>query len=386
MKGSGGHATANENMRVLMTGGGTAGHVNPAIAIANTIKEYEKDCEIAFVCSSLPRDKAQDLVPRAGYEKLYRVNIQPSHKIYDPRNLITLWSMVRSKKEAREIIKEFQPDVIIGTGGFACYPVLNAGAEMGIPTLVHESNAIPGKAVLKLAPKIDCVMTNFASSAEMIGRAKRIVNVGNPAVVGQKTVSNTSVAEGYARSVLSFGGSLGAETVNMGVCDMLVAIADKYPDTEFYHGAGKRDYEHLKEEFEKRGLLEKKNVVLVEYIYDMDARMRRADLVISRAGAMTISEIALLRKAAILIPSPYVAANHQYKNAKALADKGACRLVQDSELPDGKLIREVEELLSSEESRKALGNAAAEFAKPEANGDIYREIRRVIEEKKDNKR
>lgn len=368
-----------------MTGGGTAGHVNPAIAIANTIKEYEKDCEIAFVCSRLSKDKAQDLVPRAGYEKLYRVNIKPSHKIYDPRNLVTLYSMVISHSEAKKIIKEFKPDVIIGTGGFACYPVLNAGAEMGIPTIVHESNAIPGRAVLKLAGKIDCVMTNFESSKDMIKNAKRIINVGNPAVVGQKRESEGKQSEGFAKSVLSFGGSLGAETLNMAVCRMLESIADKYPDTEFYHAAGKRDFEHLKEEFSKHGLLEKKNVVLVDYIYDMDVRMKRADVVISRAGAMTISELALLGKAAVLVPSPYVAANHQYKNAKVLYDAGACELVQDSEFEGGRLTKVVENMLMNEAARNSFGHNIKAFAKPEANRIIYEEIKKIIDEKSKNK-
>ena len=377
-------------MRVLMTGGGTAGHVNPAIAIANTIKEYEKDSEIAFVCSCQARDKAQDLVPRAGYEKLYRVNILPSYKIYNPKNILTLISMAKSKGEAKKIIEEFKPDVIIGTGGFACYPVLNAGAEMGIPTIVHESNAIPGRAVLKLAGKIDCVMTNFQSTAESIKNAKKIINVGNPQVVGQKKSQNGGeIAKGYKNSVLIFGGSLGAESLNRAAVEMLVKIADKYPDTEFYHAAGKRDFESLTSIYAERGLDSKKNVVLVDYIYDMDVRMARADLVISRAGAMTISELALLNKAAILIPSPFVAANHQYKNAKSLADKGACVLVDekkvgkyDSVVDTETLIKETERLLGSEKAREELYSQIGAFAKPDANKVIFEEIKKIMAEKK----
>ncbi len=377
-------------MKVLMTGGGTAGHVNPAIAIANTIKEYEKDSEVAFVCSCQARDKAQDLVPRAGYEKLYRVNILPSYKIYNPKNIMTLISMARSKGEAKRIIEEFKPDVIIGTGGFACYPVLNAGAEMGIPTIVHESNAIPGRAVLKLAGKIDCVMTNFESTAESIKNAKRIINVGNPQVVGQKkNGGGAEIAEGYAKSVLIFGGSLGAESLNRAVVEMLLKIADKHPDTEFYHAAGKRDFDELNSIYAERGLDSKKNVVLVDYIYDMDVRMARADLVISRAGAMTISELALLKKAAILIPSPFVAANHQYKNAKSLADRGACSLIDekkvskdDSVVDTERLIAETERLLGSEQARCELISSIGAFAKPDANRVIYEEIKKIMAEKK----
>lgn len=368
-------------MRVLMTGGGTAGHVNPAIAIANTIKEYENDCEIAFVSSRLQRDKAQDLVPRAGYE-LFKVDILPSYRIYDPRNIKTLLSMARSKGQAKKIIKEFKPDIIIGTGGFACYPLLNAGAEMGIPTVVHESNAIPGKAVKRLAPKVDLVMVNFESSAQMLGGAKRIMHVGNPQVVGQKKETPAdSIAAGFEKSVLIFGGSLGAETLNRAVVDMLVEIADKHPEVEFYHAAGKRDFEELKKVYEEKGLDSKANVKLVDYIYDMDARMRRADLVISRAGAMTISELSLLRKAAILVPSPFVAANHQFKNAKALFDVGACSLVEESEFDSGKLTEEATLLLSDDARRQALSESISALAKPDANRVIYEEIKKLIDRK-----
>ena len=368
-------------MRVLMTGGGTAGHVNPAIAIANTIKEFENDCKIAFVCSTLARDKAQDLVPRAGYS-LFKVDILPSYKIYDPRNIKTLLSMARSKKQAKKIIADFKPDIIIGTGGFACYPLLNAGAEMGIPTIVHESNAIPGKAVKRLAPKVDLVMVNFEASAQMLGGAKKLLHVGNPQVVGQKKETSTeSIAEGFEKSVLIFGGSLGAETLNRAVVDMLAEIADKYPDTEFYHAAGKRDFEELKKVYEENGLDSKANVKLVDYIYDMDARMRRADLVISRAGAMTISELSLLGKAAILVPSPFVAANHQFKNAKALYDVGACALVEECDFASGKLTEETVLLLDDVSRRQALCESISTLAKPDANKVIFEEIKKLIDKK-----
>ena len=369
-------------MRVLMTGGGTAGHVNPAIAIANTIKEYEPECEIAFVCSHLARDKAQDLVPRAGYEKLYRLHILPSFKIYNPKNALTLISMIRSEGEAKKLIREFRPDVIIGTGGFACYPVLNAGAKMGIPTLVHESNAIAGKAVLKLAGKVDCVMTNFDATMAQLKSAKRTVTVGNPQVIGQKNAEKSDVASGYSLSVLSFGGSLGAETLNRAYADTLSRLAEKYPNAEFYHAAGKRDFEDLKSVFAEKGLDKLKNVKLVDYIYDMDARMKRADLVISRAGAMTLSELSLLGKAAILVPSPFVAANHQFKNAKAISDKNACILVEEKDFETGKLISAVETLLSDEKKRRELSENIKAFAKPDANRVIYDEIISVINSKK----
>lgn len=364
-------------MRVLMTGGGTAGHVNPAIAIANTIKEYEPDSEIAFVCSHNANDKARDLVPRAGYEKLYTVKICGMKAIYNPANIKTLYYMMTSPREAKKIIREFQPDIIIGTGGYACYPMVAAGVKMGIPTALHESNAIAGKAVRRLCGSVDLVMTNFESTAAELTGAKRAMKVGNPVI----STAKKTAAEGHGTSfkghVLCFGGSLGAEHVNLAVADMLSHIADKYPEVEFVHASGKRDFEHMKEEYAARGLTGKANIRLLDYIYDMDRRMAEADLVISRAGAMTISELALAKKAAILVPSPYVAANHQYKNAKALADADACVLVQEHELTSGRLEAEAVKLLSDESARQRLSENIVSFAEPEANRIIYEEIKKL---------
>lgn len=365
-------------MRILMTGGGTAGHVNPAIAIANTIKEKHPDCEIAFVCSSQKGDKAADLVPRAGYDKLYKVNICGSYSIYNPKNIKTLCLMAVSSVQAKKIIKGFMPDIIIGTGGFACYPVLNEGAKLGIPTVVHESNAIPGRAVRKLAPRVDLVMTNFESSASMLGGARRVMRVGNPIIRRPETSGGSMGSDGFEESVLSFGGSLGAENLNLAVLDVLRSLADKYPKVLFYHASGKRDYENMKAKFSEAGLDKKKNVVLVDYIYDMADRMQSASVVISRAGAMTISELALYGKASILVPSPYVAANHQYKNARTLADAGAAMLVEESELRSGRLKDKVVELLEYRETRESISRAVVSFANHDANEVIYREIMSLI--------
>ena len=367
-------------MRVLMTGGGTAGHVNPAIAIANTIKEKQSDAEIAFVCSSQKSDKATLLVPHAGYGEPYRVDICGRYQLWNPKNIKTLYLMIKSRAQARRIINEFKPDVIIGTGGFACYPVLRAGAEMGIPTLVHESNAIPGKAVKRLASVIDCVMTNFESSGLLQG-AKRVVTVGNPNVIK----SSDSKTQGGARKVLIFGGSRGAQMLNSDVVSMLADIADKYPDVEFCHGCGSVDFDRMTEEYARLGLDGKPNVKLIEYIYDMSERMNAATVVISRAGAMTISELALCQKAAIIVPSPNVADNHQYKNAKALADKGACVMVQETQYGTGALTSELCRLLDNSDARAELEKNIKSFAVSDANEVIYAEIMRTVKEKSSKK-
>ena len=234
-------------MRVLMTGGGTAGHVNPAIAIANTIKEYEGDATIEFVSSNLKRDKARELVTRAGY-KLHGVDICGRYQIWNPKNIKTAYYMVKSNIQAKKIIKNFAPDVIIGTGGFACYPLLKAGADMGIPTLLHESNAIPGRAVKRLSSKVDCIMTNFDAAIDALPDAKCAVRVGNPTLVTKKRAENDCVNENVSQ-VLSFGGSGGAEEFNNGMFKLLLELCDKYPNTKFIHASGKRDYERMKTMF-----------------------------------------------------------------------------------------------------------------------------------------
>ena len=355
-------------MRVLMTGGGTAGHVNPAIAIANTIKEKEPNSVIEFVSSNLKNDKARELVPRYGY-KLHGVDICGRYQIWNPKNIKTAYYMLKSAAQAKKIIRDFAPDVIIGTGGFACYPLLNAGASMGIPTLLHESNAIPGRAVKKLEGKVDCIMTNFEVAREALSGAKRAIRVGNPMVI-KKQAANVSVSE-KPRQVLCVGGSGGAENFNDGVTKTVAAIADAYPDTVFYHASGKRDFERMSEEYTRLGLKDKKNVVLVDYIYDMDNQMQNSDVIISRAGAMTLSELALLGKASILVPSPNVICNHQYKNAKPIADAYGCLLVEEKDFESGKLEAAARELLSDSEKRRVMGNNVKAFAVEDANDVIY---------------
>ena len=366
-------------MKVLMTGGGTAGHVNPALAIAETIKRHHPDAEIEFVSSNLARDKANDLVPRAGY-KLNKVDICGSFRFYDPRNLKTLYYMMKSNKQAKKLIESFEPDIIIGTGGFACYPVLNAGAQMGIPTLVHESNAIAGKAVTKLAMRVDCVMTNFSSTTEAIKGAKRVIRVGNPTLFDTSTLAEGASATETTnkRKVIFVGGSGGSETMNDGVVSALVLLADKFPETEFCHASGKRDFERMNNEYERLGLDKKENVNLTDYIYDMKDQLASATLVVCRAGAMTVSELALLGKAALFIPSPYVVANHQYKNAKAIYDKGACELVEEKDFKSGALVSAIDELLRNEAKLVKLGEKIRDFADADANEKIYLEIKNLL--------
>ncbi len=375
-------------MKVLLTGGGTAGHVNPALAIAAALTARDPKTEILFAASALLTDKAGDLIPRAGYE-LRRIHIRGLRRpVFSPVNLRLPFVMLRSRKEAKELIKSFAPDLIVGTGGYACWPVVSVGASMGIPTAVHESNALPGKAICQVKKKVDKILINFPETAEKLGLSTgdtRVERVGNPIMADFGTVSQAEAKSALgipfdAPYILSFGGSLGAEYVNEAVMNLWETLTQEYPSAYFCHAAGKRDYDRILAMAKDKGLHQHPKLCLLDYIYDMPLRMAAADLVISRAGAMSISELALMKKAAILVPSPYVADNHQYKNAMALHEKGAGVCVEEKTLTDGALTQATRALLADEQRRKTMAqNIYDDFAVPEANRAIVDALYRLLE-------
>ncbi len=373
-------------MKILLTGGGTAGHVNPALAIAAALIKHNPNTEILFASSALPTDKAGDLIPRAGYD-LRRIHIRGLRRpVFSPVNLRLPFVMLKSRSEAKALIKEFKPDLIVGTGGYACWPVVSVGAAMGVPTAVHESNALPGKAICQVKKKVDKILINFPETAEKLGLAgdERIVRVGNPIMAGFGQISRTEARKTLgipedAIYVLSFGGSLGAEYVNEAVMELWHTLADEYPKAYFCHAAGKRDYDRINTMAHDKGLDKNPRLCLLEYIYDMPLRMAAADLVVSRAGAMSISELALMKKAAVLVPSPYVADNHQYKNAMALHNKGAGVCVEEKNLTAGALTEAVRALLDDPTRCAEMSEAIfACFAVPEANETIVRELLTLV--------
>jgi UDP-N-acetylglucosamine--N-acetylmuramyl-(pentapeptide) pyrophosphoryl-undecaprenol N-acetylglucosamine transferase len=373
-------------MRILMTGGGTAGHVNPALAIAATLREKHPDAEILFVASAQPRDKATDLVPRAGYD-LQRVHIRGlGRPLWSPSNISVPFLMLRSKGEARRIIESFRPDLIVGTGGYACWPLCSMGRKMGIPTVLHESNALPGKAVMQLRDKVDLILVNFQDTIRRLdgmGKHSPIRRVGNPMMAGFATISREEARRALGLEpdclyILSFGGSLGAEYVNDAVVKLAASLTEN-TNVRLIHAAGKRDYDRIRTDWDATAAGSCDRMKLVDYIYDMPIQMSAADLVISRAGAMSISELALMGKAAILIPSPYVAEQHQLKNAMALVNEGAGVCVEEETLTSGALTRAVSVLLDDPEARARMGALIRErFACPEANETIYASLMELL--------
>ena len=377
-------------MRVLMTGGGTGGHVNPALAIANTIQQNDPEAVIAYVGTK--KGIENKLVPKAGYP-LYHVEVQGLRRSLSPANLRAAYLAATSPRKARKIIEEFSPDLVVGTGGYVSWPVVKAAADMGIPTALHESNAIAGVAVKMLQKHVDRIYLNFEKTGETLTcDPAKLMKVGNPVMNGFASMTREEARQKlgidpkYRYILLSYAGSMGAEKVNDAVLCVMREFTAKHPEVYHIHATGSIELELCTSQFREMGLDRCENIELVEYIYDMPTKMAAADLTINRAGAMTVSELAICGKSAIFIPSPNVAENHQYKNAKVLYDADAAGLFEEKELTDGAkpLVAEVERLLSPEGEELAQRRRAniRQFAVPDSNKLIYQDLVRLVREKK----
>ncbi len=369
-------------MRVLMTGGGTGGHVNPALAIAGTIKANVPGAVIEYVGTS--KGIENRLVERAGY-KMHHVEIRGIRRSLSPSNFKTLYYIMTAPGKAKKLIREFKPDVVIGTGGYVCWPVVKAAAQMGIPTALHESNAVPGVAVKALASQVDRIYINFEKTAEYLPDKEKVIHVGNPlmsefaAIDREEARRRIGIPDGCKYVLLSYGGSLGAEKINEAMLSFMRSAVSNNKEIYHVHATGSSAYEKIKAEFAAAGLDKCPNIDLREYIYDMPVLMAASDVVVSRAGAMTVSELSRSGKCAVFIPSPNVTNNHQYKNAKVLADDGAALLFEEPSLGEG-----FEEKLTTLLSEKGDGERAAmeekivKFSVPDANKRIFDDIMKLV--------
>ena len=368
-------------MRVILTGGGTGGHVNPALAIADVIKKHDPDAVIAYIGTK--KGIENTLVSKEGYE-IFHVEARGLRRSLSPKNLIAAWYYFTAPSAAKRILKKFKPDIVIGTGGYVCYAPLKAAAELGIPTMVHESNALPGRAVRMLQGSVDRVLLNFAQSADMIDAKEKIRIVGNPlrGEFGSYTKAEAREKLGidakYEKVILSYGGSLGAAKINESALQIIKSYVSAHPEVLYIHATGRGGYADFMAKLKGESLDGIENAQVSEYIYDMPLKMAAADVVISRAGAMTVTEMAKMGKACIMIPSPNVTDNHQYKNAKVLSDEGAVVLLEEKDLTDKKIVCEVEALLSNAKKRADMEKKIAAFAGADAKELIYKEIEELV--------
>ncbi len=360
-------------MKLLLTGGGTAGHVNPALAIAETFTANNKQTKLYFAGTNNAMERR--LAQEAGLPYL-PVEAAGFSRTLSLKNIRAFYLALVSPIKAKKLLLSLAPDLVVGTGGYVSWPMLKAAAKLGIPTAIHESNAYPGLTVRRLAGCVDLVLLNFEEAASYLGHAKKIQCVGNPLRGGFASYDRNTAREMLGipkdvRLLVSFGGSLGASAINDAALSLLEGYLSENKELHYVHGTGSRYYQSFSDEIKKRGLVPPSRFTFSAYLSPMPLLMAAADLVICRAGAMTVSELARAHRASILVPSPNVADDHQTKNATALAATGAAALIKETELKGEDFINKVDELLKKDTERKKMETAVAAFDKPNANRDIY---------------
>lgn len=365
-------------MKVIFTCGGTAGHVNPALALAGLIQERQPQSEILFVGAR--RGVEKQLIEGAGWP-FKSIEVSSLHRSLKPKeirhNLISLKNLIHSPAEARAILREFPADLVVGTGGYASYPIVKEAAKEGIPTAVHESNAIPGLTTKMLESCADRVMVGFEECRKNYKHPDKVIVTGTP-VRGDfftETKKEAKAALGVDDGrplVVSFWGSLGAAGMNRQMARFLALEAKTRP-FHHVHGAGVVGSRQMEGFLREAGVDLKctPEIQVKEYIYDMGRLMRAADLVICRAGASTISELTALGVPAILVPSPNVANNHQEHNARVLSDAGGAVLLLESEADGSRLFAEASGILADESRRKSMSDAMAKLGTVDAAEKIY---------------
>ena len=348
-------------MKLLLTCGGTAGHVYPAVALARVFQRHYQDCQVLFVGADGGMELK--LVAQEGY----------------PIATVTISNFRRSlsPKQWGHNLKDFSPDLVVGTGGYASFPAVRQAARMGIPTAIHESNASPGLTTRTLAKYVDLVMVGFEEAVKSYEDPSKVKVTGTPvrpdffALTRQQARAKLGLTDDRP-VVLSFWGSLGASVMNREMLDFMACWREEDMPFHHIHGAG-RDYETMRQGLSGRGL-DPKDFDLRQYIYDMPTVMAAADLVLCRAGASTLSELTATGKPAILVPSPNVTANHQFKNAKVLSDRGGALLVEEKDCSGQKLYGMVQDLLADGAGRDRMSQAQLSLAVPTAAEDIYQAL------------
>lgn len=368
-------------MKLLITGGGTGGHVNPGIAIAKYVQSRRSDAEVRF--SGTAAGIESKLVPREGY-RLYTIDVRGLKRSFSPSaiayNIATLEKSLTATAKAKKILKEYRPDVVVGCGGYASFPMVNAAQKLHIPTVLLEVNAFPGVVTKSCARKADRVLISFENTRKLLENRPNIHLTGAPVrgdiIFADRKKAREKLGLGEKEKlVVSFWGSLGALYMNRHMAGF-IQLESEHDSFRHIHATGSAAYKWLPDSVKEKGVdLDKHpNIELREYIYDMADVMAAADLVICRAGAATLGELCVLGKPSIIVPSPYVAENHQEKNARALEQKGACKVITEPECTPQKLYDMTVELLSDDEKLEEMGRCAKRMAIVDSSEKIYQHI------------
>lgn len=358
-------------MRLLLCGGGTAGHINPAIAVAEELTDTNPDSEILFV--GREGGSENSIITKAGF-KLCTIKIQGIKRSLSLSNLKRIKNAITAIEQAKKVIKEFMPDVILGTGGYVCWPLIIAGKRMGIPTAIHESNITPGLTTKLLSKKCDLVFLNHDETKIHLNKKAKTKTVGNPLRKDFKKTSREDARKKLKINetdllILSFGGSIGAEKMNDVIIDVIKKYSSKDKNIKHIHAAGKRYFTKIKEEKNKYD-----GCKILPFIDDMPMLMNAADIVICRCGAMTLSEICEVGVASILIPSPNVTANHQYENGMHLKEKGGAILIEEKNLSTDALIRAINSIKSEKNGRKTRAKSLKALTTPDSAKTIVLDL------------
>lgn len=375
-------------MKVIIAAAGTGGHINPALAIANKIKQEEKKSEIIFVGTD--RGLENDLVPRAGYE-LKKIDAYGFNRQISIDNVKKMYKTFKSIGQAKKIIEDFKPDIMIGTGGYICLPVGIAASKYNVPIVLHESNAFPGVAIKMLAKKAETILVGFEDAKERIKNAKNVVVVGNPSKVKklnftekqkQEIINKIGLTDLSKPIVLVFGGSQGAQKINESFINIISKKLNK--DYQIIWATGPNQYDMIKTKLQSLNISINNipNVKILPYIYNMEEVMNCVDLVVSRSGAMTITEISIVGKPSIFIPFPYATENHQEYNAKVLEKVGAAKIILDAKLDDNILNSTINEIISDKEKMCRMSENAHAVEIKNVEDKIYVELCKILETKK----
>lgn len=370
-------------LKVLLAGGGTAGHLNPALAIAEIIKQHNPDAEFLF--AGTPFGMEAKLIAKTEY-KFAPIKVKGFQRKITikniGRNIEALCYVTTSGHRAKQIIDSFKPDIVIGTGGYVSGPVVMKAAKMGIPTIIHEQNAYPGVTTRILSKKVNEVMLTVKEALKYLDKDVKYTITGLPVRRSIQTKTRESARKELGlddeMTILSFGGSLGAGMINSTAEDLIV-WHDGKKKINHIHGYGGMGKDTFIPELKAKGVnLSSKRLIIREYIDNMAACMAASDLIICRSGANTLSELETMGRGAILIPSPIVAGNHQYYNAKVLADRGAAILIEQKDLTGEVLIKTVEDLYTHREKLQKLSDNASKLAITDIDDRIYSVISRYI--------
>ena len=371
-------------MRVLLAGGGTAGHINPALAIAACIKRHEPDAEILF--AGTPDGMEARLVKNAGYD-FTPIQVKGFWRGFSPEdirhNVKTVCYMLTSPHTAKKIINDFKPDIVIGTGGYVSGPIVFTAQKMGIKTLIHEQNAFPGVTTKALAKKADVVCLAVQEARKLLKIRGKVYVTGNPVresiIYKSKAEARKELGMDDKVCILSFGGSLGAITINRIAADLM----EWHQNTDainHIHGYGQLGAEVFPKMLKDRGVnLEgKKRTDVRRYIDNMDTCLAAADLVICRSGAITLSELEVAGKASILIPCPTVSENHQYHNALVLQNHHAAIVIEEKNYNKEEFVAVVKDLCMNPEKLQELSRNASALAVLDTADQIYRAVRELV--------